>query len=473
MFIKTILSGFLFIFGMLLNIAGCPTHQPGGNSFVGSGTLVFEDADWIKYDFSGTESYLASMCADSMDNIYLAGQAEGYGSVQPDSLPNDWHEPEYDAYLIKLDSQGNLLWNIWWDNGDLGSIYEIACDENDDVYIVGSYKQGSAFKPSQGHHKQVHAANLPLVGFLVKYDSGGNLLWTRTWTSGTFDMDTPCLEISGNGIYIAGDFSGTLVFDDSAATSITATDKSAVIAKVTPAGDIEWAQIISNDPTRILLDFDNLPDNSWCIVYWVPEQLPNIQNNSGILSPLVARLDDSLAEIWSRQFSYHNGQFIFDKDGNIYFAGRYWTNMKITSVDPSPQGPADWSGIPSVLYKFDSSGQLLWTVDGEGYDRFSSVAIDDAGNVYTCGTFSEDTDFDPGPGQAIRTPSSISATIKPSSPYVCKYDSSGNFQWVRTGSFCGVTRKIFVSPSGSLFVTGTAGNSDEPFRMFVLRTPCR
>jgi hypothetical protein len=471
MHIPTILSGFLLLFGLLLDFAVCQPSRPGSSSFLGSSGLRFEDADWIKDDFSGTESYASSFCTDSADNVYLAGPAKGYGSSPPDVWPNNWREAEYDAYLFKLDSRGRTLWNIWWDHGDLGSIQGMACDSNDDIYLSGSYESGSAFKPSAGHHKQWVRARYPKVGFLLKYDSAGNLLWTRTWSTGGYDMETAFLCISGSDIYIAGDFSGTLTFDDTAGTSIAASSKSAMIAKVTPAGDIEWVRIIANDPDRKLSEIEILPDGTWYVVYKVPDRLPNKQNMTNTDSPLVVRLDATFSETWTREFSYHWGQFVFDKDANIYFAGSASTNMEITANNPFPQGPADLSGADRVLYKFDSSGQLLWTVDADRY-IFTSPAIDDAGNVYACGEFSYSADFDPGPGQAIRNSAGKTSIMGPSSPFICKYDSSGNFQWVRSGSFEGYTHKIIIGASGFLFMSGSLGQAgSETARIFLLRMP--
>jgi PKD repeat protein len=72
-------------------------------------------------------------------------------------------------------------------------------------------------------------------------------------------------------------------------------------------------------------------------------------------------------------------------------------------------------------------------------------------NLFVSGTFGETCDFDPGPGTQTRTSTGFLDI------YVAKYDSSGNFLWVKTFGSAAQSDYSFCStldPSGNIVVTG-------------------
>lgn len=104
------------------------------------------------------------------------------------------------------------------------------------------------------------------------------------------------------------------------------------------------------------------------------------------------------------------------------------------------------SGVAQVPV-FEWAKQMGGADNGFG----SSIAVDDSGNVYTTGTFSETLDFDPGAGTMNLTSAGIQDI------FVQKLDFNGNFQWAkRMGgiSFDGGT-SIAVDPSGNVYTTGS------------------
>jgi len=85
--------------------------------------------------------------------------------------------------------------------------------------------------------------------------------------------------------------------------------------------------------------------------------------------------------------------------------GIYVTGSFLDTVDFDPGPGIDnqtSNGIfDCFLSKFDTSGIVLWTNvwGGAGWDKGTGVSIDQAGNVYATGYFSDVVDFDPGPGE--------------------------------------------------------------------------
>ena len=95
-----------------------------------------------------------AVTVDSVGNVYMAGYINKFSTTV------------YDAFLAKYDASGTQLWNKTWggDNNDFAN--GVAVDSLGNVYIVGSTNS---------------FGNGVYDVFIVKYDSSGNLIWSKIW----------------------------------------------------------------------------------------------------------------------------------------------------------------------------------------------------------------------------------------------------------------------------------------------------
>ena len=157
-----------------------------------------------RYDASGTQTLLQQwgtggddraygMQVDGIGNIYLTGYTTG-------TLGGQTNNGAEDAFLIKLDSSGNVLWTrLLGGTGDDVS-NGLALDAAGHVWI-GGYS-GSSF----AGHTNTGIYN----AFVAQYDSAGTLLNTAFWGTSFGDYVTGLAAAPDGSVSVSGYTGGTL-----------------------------------------------------------------------------------------------------------------------------------------------------------------------------------------------------------------------------------------------------------------------
>ncbi len=158
-----------------------------------------------RYDASGNRTLLKQWGSigsdtaydvevDGSGNIYLTGYTDGALGGQTNSGGND-------AFLIKLDSSGNVLWTRLL--GGTGADFSkgLALDAAGRVWI-GGYSNSPTFA---GH---TNAGSND--AFVAQYDSAGTLLNTAFWSTTGDDLITGMAAAPDGSVSVSGYTSGTL-----------------------------------------------------------------------------------------------------------------------------------------------------------------------------------------------------------------------------------------------------------------------
>jgi len=255
-------------------------------------------------------------------------------------------------------------------------IKQMALDQSDGSVYMGSRFNGTPdFDPSSGTSYATSTGGND--AFFSKFSTDGAYQYTRTWGGTGTDYTSALVTAADGSIYAGSKFQSTVDFDPGAATSYA-----------TSTGGSDNA----------LLKFDSSGNFQW------------VKTWGGTGS------DETIAHVE------------VDSNGNVYVSG-YFSG----SIDFDPTAAVATSTAAGAfdfyLSKFSSDGTYQWTKKwgGSSYDYGLSLAIDSVGNVYAGGLFGSTVDFDPG----AATTSATSAGGF-SDGFLSKFDSSGNFQWVKT-----------------------------------------
>lgn len=183
---------------------------------------------WAK-QFGGIgDDYARGIDIDASGNIYVSGVFSN--SIDFDGIILT-AAGSSDIFLIKIDSNGNIIWGKKIGNNGAEEGCEIEVNENGDVFITGGFSQSII----------LGLTNFNSIGFrdvfIAKLDSSGNFIWAKSAGSNQDDVN---YAIGLNGINedlcTIGTYSGTFTDGIHSITSIGGVDS--YISKIKSANPI-------------------------------------------------------------------------------------------------------------------------------------------------------------------------------------------------------------------------------------------
>ncbi len=150
---------------------------------------------WTRQFGTQGEEYHGKVAVDSSSNVVVAGETTG-GLAAPNPAANKW-----DVFIRKYGAGGDAIWTKQIGTEGNDRLGGIAVDGSGDIYVAGG--AGLALPG------QVWAGG-GFDAFLVKYDSGGNIVWTWQFGSQDSEYATGVIADGRGNAYLIGDTWGTL-----------------------------------------------------------------------------------------------------------------------------------------------------------------------------------------------------------------------------------------------------------------------
>jgi hypothetical protein len=138
----------------------------------------FGNLVWAKQFAGAGYKNDVSIAVDSSGNVYTSGWFADTLDVDPGNGIYDLiGSSAVDIFISKLDSSGNFVWGKEIGGPTAQAASSISVDNDDNVYITGSFYGTVDFDPGSG------ISNLTPVGgediFVAKFDSNGNINWAK------------------------------------------------------------------------------------------------------------------------------------------------------------------------------------------------------------------------------------------------------------------------------------------------------
>ena len=210
----------------------------------------------VKYNSSGDVTWATKISGSSSDTVYgIAIDSENNilvsGTINGDAIfyNSDGSSgatltaTDNDAFIAKYDSSGNVTWATKIGGSSTDAGYGIAIDSSNNVLATGYFNGTATFYNSDGSPGATLTATND-DGFIVKYDSSGNVTWVTKIGGSSNDNGVGIAIDSENNVLATGYFDGAAIFynsDGSSGATLTATSTDGFIVKYDSSGTVTWA----------------------------------------------------------------------------------------------------------------------------------------------------------------------------------------------------------------------------------------
>lgn len=252
---------------------------------------------------------------DSSGNIYALGTV----TVSPGY---------YAFYLLKIDTNGNLIWQKQYDDGNNNQGFSIKLDSSNNIYMLG--------------YRGTYGSSVYKT-ILIKCDSSGSILWQKSLQSGY--TDTPkTVKIDSTGyVYVAG-------------TTNNGSIHTVFLAKYDNSGTLQWQRALTgSNPICNGMSIDS-NDNIYLA-------------GSGSNGALIVKYNTSGVLQWQRKLmqsivnSIYFNSVTNNTNGDVVCVGTEYTGSKsIVSVLKVPSNGTRTGGHGNYIYTgsnfVDSAGSM-------------------------------------------------------------------------------------------------------------------
>lgn len=325
--------------------AGAASDGSGGMLVVGSTNGVIEggnaggsDAFVRKYDADGNDVWTRQfgtigddsardVASDASGNMYVVGATDG--SIEGSNAGG------FDAFVRKLDADGNVLWTRQFGSIAADVANAVASDSAGNVLVAG-YTDGNLEGSSAGGSD----------AFVRKYDGEGNLVWTRQFGTSSPESIGGVVSDASDGVFVVGSTEGDIEGSNTGG-------RDAFIRKYDTEGNIAWTHQFGTASADFAVRIASDGASNLFVVGSTDGDVEG--SNAGGRDAFLRKYDTDGNIAWTRQFGTASNDFAAsvasDGASNIFIAGNTWGD-----IEGSNAGPPD-----AYVRKYNTDGDVAWT----------------------------------------------------------------------------------------------------------------
>lgn len=337
--------------------------------------------DWEK-TFGGSSWDLVSSVKQTPNGNYIV-----VGSTKSSDFDISNNYGNYDIWVLKLDSKGNILWkkNYGGSDDDYASEVVVTADNNyviaantesDDQDVCNSYKEDPTY-------------------WILKINSSGKLIWDRCYGGSDIDRADDLIKTNDGGFLMAGQS-----YSSDEDVSINYGKSDFWLIKVDSTGQLEWENSYGGSGYERNPVIEKAPNDGYLLAGNISEYDSvtdhHISDYYGNEDIWVAKLDKNGNLFWSENYggSSIDGVETVEalSDGGFMIGGE--TSSEDYDVS-NTYGDGTLSQQDSWLIRLDDSGNILWENNYGGNGNESCKAIQQINDSsFIVGGWSSSNDID-------------------------------------------------------------------------------
>lgn len=308
---------------------------------------------WVKQLGSIGEDLGKDIAINNSGDLFITGHYRNTLYYDNDSLTSAGNT---DAFVAKLDLQGNISWIKSMGNTGFETGTSIACDLLGNSYVAGTFEDSLAV---DNQNLQTYGS---LNNFILKLDPSGNLSWHNSLSTPSFD-NLKDIQLDANGnVYLVGHFRTVLL--GSLGQLNSNGDQDALLLKLDANGQLLWWK----NQGGALADFGFALKIQAPYIYWTGVYQDSMLVNglplisAGEFDAFLIQADLQGNSNWIQQVDGLDDSKAFDlattSEGKVYLAGYFegtalWANDSFSSRTPRH--------VPSDVFisEYDSNGNYI------------------------------------------------------------------------------------------------------------------
>lgn len=243
---------------------------------------------WTKC-LGGTGPDFANNIINTQDNGYLV--VGSTNSIDGDVTGNSGTDEN--VWVIKLDADGNILWNKTY--GGAGIDVGLAVASTTDGYIIASASRSNDGDVS-GHHN-TGSEDI----WMMKINTSGNIIWQKSLGGTGQDFSLSIISTTGDGILIAGNTNSN---NDDVTGNHGGQD--AWLVKLNAAGDLVWQKTFGGSADEFVGSIESSGDGGFVVAgrtYSIDGDLAGL-NGGNDTNGWILKIDGSGNKLWSNKIGW-------------------------------------------------------------------------------------------------------------------------------------------------------------------------
>lgn len=355
---------------------------------------------WGTYYGGRNNCDITDIKIDSQNNVIVTGTTQDQTNISTPGSYSPTLSGYQDAFLTKFNSSGVRLWGTYFggEYQELG--YAIDVDTDNNIYMIGETTSttGIAINSNfQTHLNQDPNTSNTIDGYLTKFGSAGNLIWS-TYVGGENRDQLSTIAVKNNFLIIGGT---TYSFNHISTPGVfqelhdPITHPDGVVYKFSLNGQRIWSTYYGGEQVDYIYAVE-IDDEDNIYIGGQTASNNNIttpnrfdSSNSYIYKGFLAKLNTNGKRIWGTYIGEAHVYSIVFRNNSLYLGAENFgfANPKLTTAC-SYRSEKDSEGY---IAKFSKEADFIWGTDIGGDSSYNPVkiALDRNNNIFVSGISSE------------------------------------------------------------------------------------